>query len=85
VEWFIIERVEFGGGAINNALMHLVNPKLPFGGVGFSGMGSYHGRKSFEAMSHFKSILKTSTRFDPPLRYAPYTERKLSLARLFFR
>lgn len=85
VERFIIERVEFGGGAINNALMHLVNPKLPFGGVGFSGMGSYHGRKSFEAMSHFKSILKTSTRVDPPLRYAPYTERKLSLARLFFR
>lgn len=85
VERYFRERIEFGGGAINNALVHLVNPKLPFGGVGNSGMGSYHGKRSFEVMSHRKSVLKTSTYIDPPLRYAPYTEGKLRLARWFFR
>jgi len=82
---FILGSVEFGGGAINNALIHLANSDLPFGGVGNSGMGSYHGKRSFDALSHQKSILKTSTFFDPSLRYAPYTESKLTWARRFFR
>jgi aldehyde dehydrogenase (NAD+) len=82
---YIIDHIEFGGGAINNALVHLANPHLPFGGVGNSGMGSYHGKKSFEVMSHAKSILSTATFIDPSFRYAPYTQSKLSWARRFFK
>ncbi len=84
VENFILSNVEFGGGSINNALVHLVNPKLPFGGIGNSGMGSYHGKRSFETMSHMKSVIKTSTIIDPTLRYAPYNERKFKLAKFIF-
>ncbi len=78
VERFFTGRVEFGGGSINNTMMHLVNPKLPFGGVGNSGMGSYHGRRSFETFSHYKSILRTSTVVDLSFIYAPYTLLKLT-------
>ena len=85
VERFFMDRVEFGGGAINNALMHLVSPKLPFGGVMTSGTGSYHGRRSFEAFSHHKSILSTSTLVNPSFFYPPYTSVKLKLARWFMR
>lgn len=81
---FIVDTIEFGGGAINNALVHLANPDLPFGGVGNSGMGNYHGKKSFEVMSHAKSIIKTSTFIDIALRYAPYNESKMKWARRFF-
>ncbi len=84
VERYILSNVEFGGGSINNALVHLVNPKLPFGGVGNSGMGSYHGKRSFETMSHMKSVIKTSTIIDPTLRYAPYNEQKFKLAKFIF-
>ena len=84
IERYILSNVEFGGGSINNALVHLVNPKLPFGGVGNSGMGSYHGKRSFETFSHMKSVIKTSTIIDPTLRYAPYNERKFKLAKLIF-
>jgi aldehyde dehydrogenase (NAD+) len=84
VERYILSNVEFGGGSINNALVHLVNPKLPFGGIGNSGMGSYHGKRSFETMSHMKSVIKTSTIIDPTLRYAPYNERKFKLAKFIF-
>ncbi len=82
---FIIDHIEFGGGAINNALVHLANPDLPFGGVGNSGMGSYHGKHSFEVMSHAKSILSTATFFDPPFKYAPYTQSKMRWAHKFFK
>lgn len=85
VERFFLGRVEFGGGAINNALVHLVSPELPFGGVMGSGMGSYHGRRSFEVFSHYKSILSTSTLIDPSFTYPPYTTGKLKLARWFLR
>lgn len=81
----IIKQVEFGGGAINNTLVHLVNPKLPFGGIGNSGMGNYHGKHSFNTFTHEKSILKSSTKIDIPLRYPPYTKRKLKGVRLFFK
>jgi aldehyde dehydrogenase (NAD+) len=81
----IIENIEFGGGAINNALVHLANPNLPFGGVGNSGMGNYHGKKSFDEFSHSKSILSTSTHIDIKLRYAPYNKSKMKWARLLFR
>ncbi|RKQ37729.1 aldehyde dehydrogenase [Oceanobacillus halophilus] len=65
----VIEYVPFGGGSINDTLYHLANPHLPFGGVGNSGMGSYHGKYSFEAFSHQKSVLKQTTKFDMPFRY----------------
>ena len=85
IEHFILSNVEFGGGAINNALVHLANPDLPFGGVGNSGMGSYHGKRSFDVMSHQKSILKTATFFNNPLLYPPYVDTKFKWIQRFFR
>ena len=63
--------------AINHCVQHLVNPHLPFGGVGSSGIGSYHGKHGFDAFSHKKSVLKAATWFDLPLIYPPY-KNKLS-------
>ncbi|MGE3608727.1 MAG: aldehyde dehydrogenase [Bacteriovoracaceae bacterium] len=71
----IIQDLSFGGGCINDTLIHLANPYLPFGGVGDSGMGSYHGRKSFETFSHMKSVFHQSTWVDIPLRYPPYKNK----------
>lgn len=65
----IIKEVPFGGGCMNDTLFHLANPHLPFGGVGSSGMGGYHGKYTFDTFSHKKSILKQTTKFDIPLRY----------------
>lgn len=69
VQHEVLKHVSFGGGCINDTLYHLVSPYLPFGGVGSSGMGAYHGKGSFDTFSHKKSILKQTTRFDIPLRY----------------
>jgi aldehyde dehydrogenase (NAD+) len=68
----IIEEVSFGGGCINDTVLHVANPHLPFGGIGDSGMGHYHGKAGFETFSHQKSILKKPFWPDPPLRYPPY-------------
>ncbi|GAA0416436.1 MAG: aldehyde dehydrogenase [Bacillota bacterium] len=65
----IMQYLSFGGGSINDTLYHLANPHLPFGGVGASGMGAYHGKYSFNTFSHKKSILKQTTKFDIPFRY----------------
>ncbi|NLB87762.1 MAG: aldehyde dehydrogenase [Syntrophomonadaceae bacterium] len=65
----ILSYVTFGGGCINDTIYHLASPYLPFGGVGNSGMGAYHGRSSFDAFSHKKSLLKQTTLFDLPMRY----------------
>src|SRR5699024_5599581 len=65
----VIEYVPFGGGSINDTLYHLANPHLPFGGVGSSGMGAYHGQYGFDTFSHRKSIMKQTTKFDLPFRY----------------
>lgn len=65
----VIEFISFGGGAINDAVYHLANPYLPFGGVGNSGMGQYHGKFGFDTFSHQKSIMKQTTKFDLPFRY----------------
>ncbi|HWI63150.1 MAG TPA: aldehyde dehydrogenase [Symbiobacteriaceae bacterium] len=78
----VIAEVPFGGGCINDAIMHLSNPDLPFGGVGDSGMGAYHGRRSFEIFSHEKSVVSGAGWPDPKLRYAPYAG-KLALLRRF--
>ena len=80
-----LRQVSFGGGCINDTIIHLATSRLPFGGVGDSGMGSYHGKKSFETFSHRKSIVKKSTRLDVPLRYAPYTEKTERLLRFFLK
>ena len=75
----ILHEVSFGGGAINDSLMHLSNSNLPFGGVGFSGMGKYHGKSGFDNCSHHKSILDKPTWFEPNLKYAPYSKTKQKL------
>ncbi len=71
----IIDELPFGGGCVNNVLVHLGVPGLPFGGIGSSGIGAYHGEQGFQSFSHLKSILKSPFMFDLPLRYPPYKKR----------
>lgn len=73
------EILSFGGGCINDTLMHLSNDRLPFGGVGNSGMGHYHGKFGFETFSHQKAILKKSIYLEPELKYPPYSDGKLKI------
>ena len=68
----MIASYSFGGGAINDTVMHIANNRLPFGGVGDSGIGAYHGKRTFDTFSHKKSILKKGNWLDIPVRYAPY-------------
>lgn len=77
----ILRELSFGGGCINDCIMHLANDHLPFGGVGESGMGSYHGYNSFRTFSHEKAILKNTGIFDIPHRFPPYTDEKYSVIR----
>ena len=79
----ILENIPFGGGCINDTIVHLATSYMPFGGVGESGMGGYHGRWSFDTFSHKKSILKKSNLIDIKLRYPPYRD-KLSLLKKMF-
>jgi aldehyde dehydrogenase (NAD+) len=65
----ILDHISFGGGCINDTIYHLSSPYLPFGGVGESGVGAYHGKGSFDTFSHEKSILKQTTAIDLPFRY----------------
>ncbi len=71
-------QLSFGGGCINDAIMHITNPNLPFGGVGQSGTGSYHGKAGFETFSHRKSVFKKPSLFEVPLKYPPYTAVKMN-------
>ncbi len=75
----ILHELSFGSGAINESVMQLSNSNLPFGGVGNSGMGSYHGEFGFKAFSHFKSILSKPTWLELNTKYAPYSKKKLGL------
>ena len=70
--WKIIGRTSSGGGCINDVIMHIANEKVPFGGVGNSGMGRYHDKDSFDVFSHHRSIISTGTWIDLPFRYMPY-------------
>lgn len=72
------QKISFGGGCINDTVMHLSNDHLPFGGVGTSGIGNYHGKFGFEAFSHQKSVLEKTTWGEPNIKYPPYSEKKLS-------
>lgn len=78
-----IKKFRFGGGVINDLLVHFGNPKLPFGGIGGSGMGKYHGKHGFDTFSHETSIMKRGTWFDPSFRYAPYKGKMKFLRRVF--
>ncbi|TCL56956.1 aldehyde dehydrogenase (NAD+) [Kineothrix alysoides] len=84
VQW-ALGTFSFGGGCINDTMVHLASSHLPFGGVGFSGMGSYHGKVGFETFSHRKSVLKSGYHPDVPLRYHPYSDVKDKAIRLFLK
>lgn len=71
------QKLSFGGGCINDVVMHLGNANLPFGGVGSSGIGNYHGKFGFEAFSHQKSVLEKATWGEPAIKYPPYSEKNL--------
>lgn len=72
-----LNKIAFGGGCINDVILHLANPYLPFGGVGPSGMGNYHGEKSFQTFSHAKSVLKMTKFLDFSFRYPPSNDKKM--------
>lgn len=80
----MLARLSFGGGCINDTIYHVTSPYLPFGGVGNSGMGAYHGQSSFELFSHHKSVLKQTTAFDLPFRY-PHARNALKTLKRFLR
>ena len=80
---FVLERIAFGGGCVNDALIHLATSAMGFGGMGESGMGAYHGKAGFDAFSHYKSIVDKKTFLDLPMRYQPYTGFHAKLIRWF--
>jgi aldehyde dehydrogenase (NAD+) len=81
----VIGEVSFGNGAINDTVLQFANPNLPFGGVGYSGMGNYHGEAGFRTFSHYKSILKQKTWFDPFIKYPPYNKLKKWILKLLIK
>ena len=83
-EKVLLEQVRFGGGCINNTLVHFTNTELPFGGVGNSGTGRYHGKYSFETFTHAKSMIKTATWLDVPMKYPPY-KNKLKMVKMIMK
>ena len=85
VQKLIQKNLSFGGGCINDTIIHLASSKLGFGGVGNSGMGAYHGKRSFDTFSHEKSIVKKYTWLDLPMRYMPYTKGKLKIIKMFLK
>jgi aldehyde dehydrogenase (NAD+) len=78
----MIENHSFGGGCVNDTVIHILNKRLPFGGVGHSGIGAYHGILSFDTFSHKKSIVKKSNFLDLPMRYAPYKDKLVTIKKL---
>ena len=78
VERAVLEALPFGGGCVNDTVVHLAAPRLPFGGVGNSGMGACHGKAGFDAFTHEKSVLKKG-RLDIPVRYPPYGKKHLGI------
>ena len=77
----VLSRCRFGGGCVNDTIMHLTTDALPFGGMGASGMGAYHGRWGFEEFSHLEGILHRGGTMDPDMRYRPCTDKKLGMIR----
>lgn len=85
IENLILNQVSFGGGCINDTIIHLATTKMGFGGVGYSGIGAYHGKFSFDTFSHYKSIVKKSNLIDLPMRYHPYKKLNYKLIKIFMR
>lgn len=81
----VLDTCRFGGGCINDTIIHLATSDMPFGGVGESGMGSYHGRVGFETFSHYRSIVNKKTWMDLPIRYQKYTGLKEKMMRMFLK
>ena len=79
----IIQNYSFGGGCINDTVVYFSNKRLPFGGVGHSGIGAYHGKLSFSTFTHYKAIVKRANWLDIPTRYAPYKGKLKSVKKLF--
>lgn len=80
----IIEKVSFGGGCVNDTIIHCTSEGLPFGGIGMSGLGNYHGKASFDAFSHKKSVVKSKKFADISMKYPPFNEKKLKLIKKVF-
>lgn len=82
---YILNNVSFGGGCVNDTIIHLATEQMGFGGVGTSGMGSYHGKTGFDTFTHEKSIVEKSSFIDLPMRYQPYTKKHEKLLRKFLK
>lgn len=80
----LLDELSFGGGAINDSIMHITNPSLPFGGVGYSGMGNYHGEAGFSTFTHYKSILHKANWLELNVKYLPYTKTKMRVLKFIF-
>ena len=78
----VLQSVPFGGGCVNDTVLHLTSSNLPFGGIGESGMGQYHGKAGFDVFTHYKSVLASSVHMDLPFRYAPYGKYEKIIRRL---
>ena len=79
----VVAETTSGGVTVNGTIMHMTGPYLPFGGIGESGMGAYHGQSGVDVFQHLKPVLKRSTMLDAPLAYPPYTKRKFSILKIF--
>ena len=81
----VLSTLSFGGGCVNDTIIHLATSRMGFGGVGASGMGSYHGRYSFDTFTHEKSMVKKSGKIDLPVRYHPYTDKNFRMLKKFLK
>ena len=81
----VTKELSYGGGCINDVVVHLATSEMGFGGVGESGMGSYHGKEGFEAFSHYKSVMDKKTWLDLPMRYQPYNKLYEKLLHMFLK
>ena len=81
----VMDSARFGGGCVNDTIIHLATSNMPFGGVGGSGMGGYHGKAGFDTFTHWKSIVDKKTWLDLPMRYQPYGAGKDRLIRMFLK
>lgn len=81
----VLDEISFGGGMVNDAVTHITNSNLPFGGVGPSGIGAYHGETGFKAFTHYKSVIEKSNLLEFPLKYFPHTKVKLWWIKQFFK
>ena len=85
IENKILKSCNFGGGCINDVIVHFANENLPFGGVGESGIGAYHGKNSFDTFTHYRSLIKKSNLIDIRFRYAPYTSIKEKIIKWYLK